>query len=149
MKKNIIATTLALSLLSPLFAFAQEKPVTTGTTINTETRDIICVSKAFSDKETALIGLFDSFSASMKTTLTARKDALVLAISITDKTARKTARLNAHAAFKTAEKTARTALREGRQKTHESFKVAIKACGKQADKLIDGFKDQSTLPKAE
>jgi hypothetical protein len=91
--------------------------------------DLACTKTAVVKRETTLDTAFDTFTASMKSALVARKAALEAAYGQTDKVTRVKARNDAWKAFNTASKNAHKVMRDARKGAHATFKSEAKACG--------------------
>ena len=99
-----------------------------------------CVAPAVDMRETALLAALDTYSATVKAALTARKDALKAAWSLTDPKALKA---GVEAAWKTYREAHKTAMKikkdavKSAWKTYEEARKACKAPGVREDKGAD------------
>lgn len=94
--------------------------------------DIICAQTAVEARDTAIIAAFDTYSASMKTALEARKTAVKDAWSKTTPSERSLARKTANQTYNTASKNASKALNTSRKSIWSKHKTDMKACGASA-----------------
>lgn len=133
MKKSFAGAALALTLIVPSAAFAQNV-TTTGATVDqkakaTKTLDLACISKAVETRETSIMSTQTKFSSAWQSALSARKDALVKAWGTEDATTRRTARQAAWTAFDSAMKTARTTNNTERTAAWTKYQADRAACG--------------------
>jgi len=138
MKQTIIVSTIAgLLLASAGVAFAQ---ITTSVGANVTTQignpttkptfDVACVQNAVEKRDTTIISAFGTFSTSITTALTTRKDALKAAWGIANGKERRAARAAAWQAFYKSSRDAHTTLktvRNGAWKTYRADLVTCKA----------------------
>lgn len=90
--------------------------------------DGTCMSSAVDKRETAVITAFDTFSASMKTALTTRKDALKAGWMQSTTDGRRSALKTAWQAFQQSQNSARGTFRKSKQAAWKQYKVDAKAC---------------------
>lgn len=102
-------------------------PVTTSMPPMVST-GIACVQTAVVTREAAIGTAFSTFSASMSTALSARATALASAWSLTDGTARRTARNLAWTEYKNASRTAKTVFKTNKKAAWRAFNEASRAC---------------------
>lgn len=136
MKKSFAGAALALTLIVPSAAFAQNVSTTgaTGATVDqkakvNKTLDLACIAKAVDTRETSIMSTQTKFSASWSAALAARKDALAKAWGTEDATARRTAREAAWRAFDAAMKTARATNNSERTAAWTKYQTDRAACG--------------------
>ncbi len=104
----------------------------------TITVDPACAQTAVAKRENALIAATDASAASLKTALTARRDALNAAWGQADAKTREAAIKAAHDVFKGARKTANMTLRTARNEALKSFKADAKTCKVSVPKVDTG-----------
>ncbi len=129
MKKYLaagISGALALAVAIPAFAATDKAMMKSSKAAVTV--DTACMQAAIDKRETALIAGVDVYSASVKTALTVRKDALKAAWAITDKTARNTAIKAAWTAFQGTWKNASAAMKTVKKSAWAAFNTDAKAC---------------------
>jgi hypothetical protein len=93
----------------------------------------ICMQKAVEKRDTAIISAYDTYSAGLKTALTARMADLKSAWGMADKSARKTAIKDAWAKFKTTRAGLRQTLGSSRDASWITFRNDRVACKAPAD----------------
>lgn len=120
--------------LASVNVYAEDTTGTTGgtpelLTTGAETTAVItCMQTAVETRDTAIIAAFDTYSAAVKSTLTARKTALKAAWAIADRKERRTAIMTAWKDYKTAIKDAKSALKTAKKTAWDAFKAASKVC---------------------
>lgn len=148
----MIAKTIKTLLLAPLFlvlAFPviaeTQNPSTaaTGQQIQASSAALACMQTAVTKRDNAIISAFDAFSASAKTALTARRDALNAAWGIANRKERKAAIKKAWDDFKNATKTARRTLNQARETAWRQFKTDALACKNQGVPTSDDIGSKS------
>ena len=115
----IITTGILLSV--PLVAFGDTPSTTTQL-------NLPCIQTAVDAREHAIGAAFATFSTAIGSALTTRATALHNAWGITDASARRSARLAAWSAFRTANRAAFATLRAARKSAWSAFTTASKAC---------------------
>ncbi len=98
------------------------------TRLSEKALDTICAQTAVGNRETALITALDTFSASAKSALEARKTGLVSAWGIAVAKDRQTARKSADSTYKSSMKSANEILRSARKTAWSTFNTEIKKC---------------------
>ncbi len=99
------------------------------TLLKTKEVDAQCMINAIDKRDNAIIAAVDASSASVKTALTARRDALKAAWALTDKTARRKALSEAWRKYGVDAKAARETLRKGKTDAWNQFYTDRKSCG--------------------
>lgn len=122
--RTMASAAIALSIAAP--AFAQQAGASSSS--RPMKYDGACMSAAVDKRETAIITAFDTFSASMKTALTARKDALKTGWTQTTTDTRKSSLKTAWQAFQQSQKSARETFRKSRQAAWKQFRTDAKTC---------------------
>lgn len=140
--KKTLGIFLLAAVLMPAVSFATDK--VTFSNQDKKNLDVACVQKAIGIREDSLIATFDTFSATAKTALTARKDALVTAWGKTDAKERRTARKAAYDAHKATMKTAHETLKTSKKAAWNTFNTSIQSCGS----TVSGYSEMtpSDLP---
>lgn len=95
---------------------------------STKVENIACVKTAVDKRETAVQTAFDTFSASAKSALQARKSELLTAWDIVDRIQRRTAINSAWNKFRTAQKEAKKVFNQSRLSAWNQFTTDRKAC---------------------
>lgn len=90
--------------------------------------NVACIQAAVTTRDNSMITAVDTYQASIKSALSARRDALVAAYALTDRTARRTAVNAAWNAFRTGHKTAKTAFSTTRKAVWNKFTTDRKTC---------------------
>lgn len=90
--------------------------------------DTVCAQTAIGNRETSLITALDTFSASAKSALEARKAGLVSAWGNTVAKDRQTARKTAETTYRSSMKSAHDTLRSARKTAWSAFNTEIKKC---------------------
>lgn len=103
---------------------------------------LACVQTAVEKRDNAVISAFDAFSASAKTALEARRDALKAAWGITDKKQRRAAIKKAWNDFGFATKTARKTFNKARLVAWAQYAKDGKACKAQGSPTSDDYGTQ-------
>jgi hypothetical protein len=98
-------------------------PASAARTINLQ-----CMQLAVVQRETSLLSADETYYNSVRTAKIARKDALNIAWTITDKNQRKTAIKHAEDNFRNAERIARKAFKDLEKQIKSSFKTQSKTC---------------------
>lgn len=104
-----------------------------------ETTGLVCVQTALEKRENVIISAFDVFSASSKTALQARRDALKTAWSLTEKKARRAAIKKAWNDFTAVEKAARKTLNKARLTAWNQYRKDLKSCRSQEAPVSDDY----------
>ena len=129
-KTKVIHGLVVMSLLvSAIPALAQTPPPPAG---ESSTVDLACVQTAIAKRDNAIIAVVDTFHDVAKAALQARRDALVAAWGITDRTARRAAIRIAWGNYKTAVRAARKALNEARRSAWKQYSTERRVCGRGA-----------------
>jgi hypothetical protein len=123
--RTIASVAIALSIVAPAFA---ESDAASSSSSRPVKYDGACMSSAVDKRDTAVVTAFDTFSASLKTALTTRKDALKAGWSQTSTDARKSALKAAWQTFQQSQKSAREAFRKSKQAAWKQFKTDAKTC---------------------
>lgn len=135
--KKILLLVLGFAVLGSGIAFAQNNNGAVTTSENSATTTsmppmantgIACVKDAVVAREAAIGTSFSTFSASISTALSARATALANAWSLTDGTARRTARNAAWTEYKNASKAAKATFKTSKKAAWKIFNDASKAC---------------------
>ncbi len=130
-KIKVIHGLVAMSVLAsavPVLAQTTPPP-TTGGVRAAEAVDLACVQSAITKRDNAIIAAVDTFHDATKAALQARRDALVAAWGITDRTARRAAIRTAWGNYKTAVRAARKALNEARRGAWKQYRTDRRVCG--------------------
>ena len=135
MKKTI--TTLALSALLAtsipmLFAQTNVSATTTKKVKTIKKVDVLCLQNAIEKRDSTLITGLNTENTSLVAAMTARKDSLKSAISLSSSTQIQAARKNAQSSFKTSVKSAHEAMKDTRMSSWSTYKTEAKACGSTA-----------------
>jgi hypothetical protein len=130
MKKIIITSIVLSSMLLSGVAFAQTSGnTTTPTSTPTQTRKD-CVLSAIDARNAAPQQAKDTFKTAQASALQIKKDALLAAKSLTDKTAKKAAIKAANDAYKATVKKNRDDLKNAVKLAKDAYKAAVAACPK-------------------
>ncbi len=97
-----------------------------GSTLSGE--QLACVRTAVATRETSVRSAYNTLYTAYLAGMDARAKALDTAWTMTDKTARKTARESAWSAWNTAAKSAREAFRSARKSAWDTFRSTAKTC---------------------
>jgi len=89
---------------------------------------VTCMQTAVETRDTAIISALDTYAATAKSALTARKDALKAAWAIADRKERRTAIKAAWDTYRKAIKEARSTFKASRKTAWDTFKAASKVC---------------------
>lgn len=125
-KKLLIGAVLA-SLVFAVFAYVKAEnatptpPTTTGV-------NLACMQTAVEKRDNAIISAWDALTASIKTALSVRRDALKAAWGISDKRERRDAIRKAWTDFKNTKKEASRAFNQARKDAWKQFKTDARAC---------------------
>lgn len=122
---------LSLSLLSMLLGLSIIVPVLARDDHHGDMRpavDIACVQTAVDKRETAIMAAFATFTTTVNSALTTRKNALHAAWAMTDSKARREAIKAAWSAFHNTWKGATKKLHSDRKAAWEQFRKDAKAC---------------------
>lgn len=106
--------------------------------------NLVCMQTAVEKRDNAIIAAWDTFSASMKSALTTRRDALKAGWAKEVRKDRRTALHEAWRAYKNARKAAREAFRNSRNAAWNTFRTEGKAC-KGVSRLDEGANEASEL----
>ncbi len=87
-----------------------------------------CVSTAVEKRDTAVGTAFTTFASTVSLALTTRKDSLVAAWKISDKTARTAAIKTAYATYTSGHKVAKETLKKSKKTAWSTFKTEVNAC---------------------
>jgi DNA repair ATPase RecN len=131
MKKILITTTLAMTMLVPFFASAEMTSTSTATsspTIAINKNFTECQQAAIEKKETANGVARTAYNQTITNALSVRKDAEKAAVALTDATAKKAALKAALDTYKAAVKTAQETLTAARKANALTFETDTKAC---------------------
>jgi len=90
--------------------------------------DLACMQSVVEKRDNAIIAAFDTFSTSMKTAFTARRDTLKATWGISERAQRRSALKNAWHTFRTARRTAVRTYRTARHNTWRQFRTDRKTC---------------------
>lgn len=149
-KKIFVAASVFNFLLGAFFVLAQENPTTAPTNpINSGYKKVVasfdpaCIQAAIEKRDSAIIGAFDKFYASVKGALEARKTALKDAWAKTDKKERLGALEKARIAWRSAFKDARASLTKDKKAAWNQYKVARKDCKGINEAEKDGINEAS------
>lgn len=93
------------------------------------TIDATCMQTAVEKRDTALMAGVDTYTASVKSALQVRKDAIKAAWALTDKTARNAANKAAWTAFQGTWRKASQAMKATKKTVWQTFRTEAKACG--------------------
>ncbi len=140
--KKILLLVLGFVVFGSAVAFAQNEnsigltntqtdtniATTTSMPPMTNTTGIACVKEAVVAREAAIGTSFSTFSASMSTALSTRATALANAWSLTDSTARRTARNTAWTEYKNSSRAAKSVFKTSKKAAWKTFNDASKAC---------------------
>ena len=118
-----MATGSLVLMALPVFAATSSTTPSTGGQSN-----VVCVQTAVDAREQAIGSAFTTFSTSESAALSARAAALHAAWGLGDQTSRRTARLAAWSAFKTANQSVFSALRSAKKGAWSTFTTATKSC---------------------
>jgi hypothetical protein len=139
MKKIALVLSIIMMFgLASVSVYAEDTVTTTGTEQSAGnnggltgaelTAVVTCMQTAVETRDTAILAAFDTYATTVKSALTARKDALKAAWAITDRKERRTAIMTAWKNYKTAIKDARVALKTAKKTAWDAFKAASKVC---------------------
>lgn len=131
MKLRYYATVgMMLTSLVAAPALAEDTANTTATTTPPvrKTLDLACMQSAVEKRDNAIIAAFDAYSASVKTALTTRRDALKAAWGLTDRIQRRDAINAAWKAHRKARNDAFRTLRDARRAAWKQFRADAKTC---------------------
>lgn len=136
--KKILVSSLVFGLVAPLLVFAQDVAPTNpsisigGGTTNPPVQVVYnpaCASAAVIAHENTQMSIAEVRQVSMKSTATARRDALGAAYLLTDRTTREAAIKSAHDAFLTAQKAADKIAQDASKAENKSFRTTMFGCG--------------------
>lgn len=129
MKKAFVSL-MAVGLLTPFFAFANESHSTsTNATSTPSSINVICVQNAIEKRDTTIITAHNAYNTSITNALTARKDALKLAWAKPTTKERREAQRAAYKAFNVSVRAAHENLRSARKAAWSTFNTDMKNCG--------------------
>lgn len=143
MKKTLsltLATLVFATFVLPAVSFAESngnEAMEAHITSVSASYDATCVKAAISTREDAIIAANDTFNASIKSALVARKAGLLAAADKTTVKERAAARKTVRDTFQASAKSAHTAMKAARKTTYESARVALKACGGSKETLSE------------
>lgn len=103
---------------------------------------LACVQTALDKRDNAIISAFDAFSATVKTALQTRRDALKTAWGLTDKRLRRLAIKKAWSDFGVATKTARRTLNKARLAAWVQYAKDGRVCKSQGAPTSDDYGTQ-------
>lgn len=121
------ATLLATLALSAAATDAPSSP-RPSPAVGARAVDLACMQAAVEKRDNAIIAAFDTFSVTVKSALTTRRDALKAAWGITDRAQRRAALRSAWSAFHVARRTAFRTFRSARHSAWVRFRADARAC---------------------
>ena len=152
MLKNIGlgAVTVSMALSGAMPAFAQ---TTTKVKANLKTEaklraekkaaeravNVSCIQAAVEKRDTALVSAVGTFSTSIQSALTTRRDALKAAWAQTDRTARKNALQTAWNSYKKSTRSSKEILKSSRKSAWDTYKTEAKSCNATEDGTGSGI----------
>lgn len=133
MKKLIITSTiLAIYLVALVMpAYAQDQGPNANQAVSASA--LTCIQNAIENRDTAIISALNTFSTSMGSALTVRKNSLKNAWAIANYTERKNAIKTAWITWRTSARTIRQTFRNSKSSAWSTFKSARIACGVSSD----------------
>lgn len=119
-----MAAAMAMGLLLPasLVVAAAPKSAT----------DFACLQNTVERRDNSILAAVDGYSATVKSALGARRDALKAAFGTTDKNQRQAAVRNAWNTYKSIQRKARITFRDARNAGWQKFNTDRKLCGRDA-----------------
>ena len=170
LRKTIFGTLTMAFALTASFAFAENSGMSTGTRAlkkveerienrlnssssrpllrdranasSTKMLDSTCAKTAVDTRKASLISVYEKFTTSMNSALSAREDAVKASFDLTTKKARQEARTAARTTYRKAVKSAYETLRTTEKSAMKTYASSIKACGgtnaEASDEASDG-----------
>lgn len=135
MNKKLLSGLVLVALVFGVFAYAQ---TATPTQPVTPTVDLTCMQTAVEKRDNAVISAWDTLSASIKTALQTRRDALKAAWGISNLKERRTVIKQAWTDFAKTKKEAGKTFNQARKDAWKQFKTDAMACKATATYEVEG-----------
>jgi uncharacterized membrane protein len=131
MSKKLLIGAVLTALALGVFAYVRAQdatPTPTTTPPTTPGVNLACMQTAVEKRDNAVISAWDALTASVKTTLSVRRDALKAAWGISDKRERAKAIKQAWTNFKNSKKEASRTFNQARKDAWKQFKTDARDC---------------------
>jgi uncharacterized membrane protein len=139
MSKKLLMVVVLISLILTAFTYIKDVKAQSATsTPSNSTVDLACMQAAVEKRDNAVISAWDTLSASIKTALQTRRDALKAAWGISNSKERRKAIREAWANFAKSKKEASKIFNQARKEAWKQFRNDAKACRATATNEIEG-----------